>query len=96
MNMEVTSVSKKEQKLSQVAAAIFVITPEDIRHSRAMNIPDLLRMVPGLIVAQTDSNTWAISALECGGPKPAEGSPRGVQRRIPEREFLAGQAQRLR
>jgi iron complex outermembrane receptor protein len=62
MNMEVTSVSKKEQKLSQVAAAIFVITAEDIRNSGATNIPDLLRMVPGLNVAQINPNTWAISA----------------------------------
>jgi len=62
MNLEVTSVSKKEQKLSQVAAAIFVITPEDIRQSGATNIPDLLRMVPGIDVAQINSNTWAISA----------------------------------
>ena len=62
MNMEVTSVSKKEQKLSQVAAAIFVITQEDIRRSGATSIPDLLRMVPGLDVAQINSNTWAISA----------------------------------
>jgi CheY-like chemotaxis protein len=52
MNMEVTSASKKEQKLSKVAAAIFVITQEDIRRSGATNIPDLLRMVPGLDVAQ--------------------------------------------
>jgi iron complex outermembrane recepter protein len=62
MNVEVTSVSKKEQKLSQVAAAVFVITQEDIRHSGATNIPDLLRVVPGLNVAQINSNTWAISA----------------------------------
>ena len=62
MNTEVTSVSKKEQKLSQVAAAIFVITQEDIRRSGATNIPDLLRMVPGLDVAQINGNTWAISA----------------------------------
>src|SRR4029077_379568 len=62
MNMEVTSVSKKEQKLSSVAAAIFVITQEDIRRSAATNIPDLLRMVPGLDVAQINANTWAISA----------------------------------
>ena len=62
MNLEVTSASKKEQKLSQVAAAIFVITPEDIRQSGATNIPDLLRMVPGLDIAQINSNTWAISA----------------------------------
>jgi iron complex outermembrane receptor protein len=62
MDMEVTSVSKKEQKLSQVAAAIFVITQEEIRRSGATNIPDLLRMVPGLNVGQINANTWAISA----------------------------------
>jgi iron complex outermembrane receptor protein len=62
MNMDVTSASKKEQKLSQVAAAIFVITQEDIRGSGALNIPDLLRMVPGLEVAQINANTWAISS----------------------------------
>jgi iron complex outermembrane recepter protein len=62
MSIEVTSVSKKEQKLSQVAAAIFVITQEDIRRSGATNIPDLLRMVPGLDVAQINSNLWAVSA----------------------------------
>jgi iron complex outermembrane recepter protein len=62
MNVEVTSASKKEQRLSEVAAAIFVITQEDIRRSGATTIPDLLRMVPGLDVAQIDSNAWAISA----------------------------------
>src|SRR6202040_2579554 len=62
MNIEVTSVSKKEQKLSQTPAAVFVITQEDIRRSGATNIPDLLRMVPGLDVAQINANTWAISA----------------------------------
>ena len=61
MNVEVTSVSKKEQKVSQTAAAIFVITQEDIRRSGANNIPDLLRMVPGVNVAQINSNIWAIS-----------------------------------
>jgi iron complex outermembrane receptor protein len=62
MNVEVTSVSKKEQKLSRVAAAIFVITAEDIRRSGATNVPDLLRMVPGLQVAQINSSTWAITS----------------------------------
>ena len=32
MNVQVTSVSKKEQKLAKTGAAIFVITHEDIRH----------------------------------------------------------------
>jgi len=62
LNIEVTSVSKKEQKESRTAAAVFVITAEDIGRSAATNIPDLLRMVPGLDVAQINANTWAISA----------------------------------
>jgi len=62
MNIKVTSVSKKEQKMSQAAAAIFVITQEDIRRSGATNIPDLLRIVPGLDVAQINANNWAVSA----------------------------------
>jgi iron complex outermembrane recepter protein len=62
MNVKVTSVSKKEQKLSRTAAAIFVISPEDIRRSGATSIPDVLRMVPGINVAQINGSTWAISA----------------------------------
>jgi iron complex outermembrane receptor protein len=62
MNIEVTSVSRKEQKMSQAAAAIFVITQEDIQRSGATNIPDLLRMVPGMDVSQINANTWAVSA----------------------------------
>ncbi len=62
MNMKVTSVSKKDQKMSQAAAAIFVITQEDISRSGATNIPDLLRMVPGLDVSQINANSWAVSA----------------------------------
>ena len=62
MNIKVTSVSKKEQKMSQAAAAIYVITQEDIRRSGATNIPDLLRLAPGMDVEQINANTWAISA----------------------------------
>ncbi len=60
MNIKVTSVSKAEQKLSRTASAVFVIEREDIRNSGALNIPDLLRMVPGVDVAQITANTWAI------------------------------------
>jgi outer membrane receptor for monomeric catechols len=62
MNVRVTSVSKKEQSLFQAAAAIFVITQEDIRRSGAISIPDLLRMVPGLNVSQINANSWAVSS----------------------------------
>ena len=67
MNIEVTSVSKKEQKLSQTAAAVFVINEDDIRRSAATSIPGLLRMVPGVQVAQIDASTWAISARGFAG-----------------------------
>jgi len=62
MNVEVTSVSKKQEKLSRTASAVFVITQDDIMTSGATNIPDLLRMVPGLDVAQINGSTWAVSA----------------------------------
>lgn len=61
MNIQVTSVSKREEKLSRAAAAVFVISSEDIRRSGATNIPDLLRMVPGVDVEQISANAWAIS-----------------------------------
>ncbi len=62
MNLQVTSTSKKEEPVQRAAAAIFVITQEDIRRSGATNIPDLLRMVPGLDVAQTSGTSWAVSS----------------------------------
>jgi len=67
MNVEVTSVSRRGQKLSDTAAAVFVITQDDIRHSGAMSIPEVLRIVPGLDVARINGNTWAISARGSNG-----------------------------
>ena len=61
MNVRVTSVSKKERDILKTPAAIYVLTQEDIRRSGATNIPDLLRLVPGVDVAQIDANSWAIS-----------------------------------
>jgi iron complex outermembrane receptor protein len=62
VNVQVTSVSKKETDLFTAPAAIYVITQEDIRRSGMTSIPELLRMVPGLDVAQIDANHWAISS----------------------------------
>lgn len=62
MNLQVTSVSRKSEPLSRAAAAVTVITQEDIRRSGATSIPELLRLVPGLDVAQMDASTWAITA----------------------------------
>lgn len=62
MDIEVTSVARKPQKLSESASAIYAITREDIRRSGMRSIPELLRMVPGLSVAQFDANKWAITS----------------------------------
>jgi iron complex outermembrane recepter protein len=67
MNQPVTSVTKHTQKVGDSAAAIFVITQEDIRRSGATSIPDALRMVPGLEVAQIDQNKWAIGSRGFNG-----------------------------
>jgi iron complex outermembrane receptor protein len=62
LELEITSVSKKPQTVSRSAAAVFVITGDDIRRAGAQNIPDALRLAPGLHVAQISANSWAVSA----------------------------------
>ena len=62
MDVEITTVSKKKEKLFEAAAAVYVITREDIRRSGATSIPEALRMAPGLQVARIDSNKWAVSS----------------------------------
>jgi iron complex outermembrane receptor protein len=61
MNIEVTSASKKAQKFSEVPAAIFVITNEDIRRSGARNVPEALRLAPGVDVAAIGGGRYAVT-----------------------------------
>ncbi len=67
MNIQVTSVAKKPQRIADTAAAIFVITSEDIRRSGMSSVPELLRTVPGVTVGQIDANKWAISVRGFNG-----------------------------
>ncbi|MBE0544023.1 MAG: TonB-dependent receptor [Verrucomicrobia bacterium] len=62
VDITVTSVSKKEQKLNDAAAAVFVLSGEELRRTGATTVADALRLVPGLQVAAIDASTWAISA----------------------------------
>ena len=62
MNLEVTSAARKRQSLGNTSAAVYVLTAEDIRRSGATTIPEALRLVPGLQVAQINSSKWAVSA----------------------------------
>jgi iron complex outermembrane receptor protein len=67
MTLKVTSVSKRAQKLADAPAAIFVITQEDIHRSGAHNIPEALRLAPGIEVARIDESKWAITSRGFNG-----------------------------
>jgi len=60
--VEVTSVSRQQEKLSDAAAAVYVLGQEDIRRSGATSVVEALRMVPGVQVARAASGEWAVSA----------------------------------
>lgn len=61
LNTKVTTVSKVEERAFDAAAAVYVITKEDIKQSGATSIPEILRLAPGVQVAQAGSGQWAIS-----------------------------------
>jgi len=61
-NIEVTSVSKTSERLSDAAAAVYVISHDDIIRSGATTIPEMLRLAPNLEVARINATTYAISA----------------------------------
>lgn len=59
-NLEVTTVSKEPEAVWKTPAAIYVITQEDIQRSGAENIPEALRLAPGVEVARITSGEYAI------------------------------------
>lgn len=67
MSIEVTSVSKRKEQLSGAAGAVYVVTNEDLKRNGIRSVPDALRLVPGLSVAQIDASTWAISSRGSNG-----------------------------
>lgn len=62
LNLDITSVLRKEQKLVRAPSAIYVITAEDIRRSGVTSLPEALRLAPGVNVARVHSGGWIISA----------------------------------
>ena len=62
VDYRLTSMSRKEQRMQDTAAAAYVITGEELRRSGALSIPEALRMVPGLNVAQISRDSWAVSS----------------------------------
>lgn len=62
VRIDVTSAARKSQPLEDTAAAIYVITRDEIRRSGLTRLPEVLRLAPGLQVARIDGATWAISS----------------------------------
>ena len=60
--IEVSSVSRRSERLSQAAAAVTLLRNEDIRRSGATTLAETMRIADGLDVARSDARTWAISA----------------------------------
>ena len=59
-NIQVTSVNKAPEEVWKTPAAIYVITQEMIQRSGATNIPEALRLAPGVEVARINADTWSI------------------------------------
>jgi iron complex outermembrane recepter protein len=64
--IQVTSVSRTEERLGDAPAAVAVVTSEDIRRSGATSVPEALRHVPGIHVARESASTWAVSSRGFG------------------------------
>ncbi|MGH7488441.1 MAG: TonB-dependent receptor plug domain-containing protein, partial [bacterium] len=62
MNIEITSVSRHPELLSDAAASIFVITADDIRRSGATSLPEVLRLAPSLDVVEVSASGYTVSA----------------------------------
>jgi len=62
MEVEVTTVSKKETNAFKSSSSIYIISQEQIRRSGLTSIPELLRLVPGLHVGRLNGNQWAINS----------------------------------
>jgi iron complex outermembrane receptor protein len=74
MDVDVTSVTRSATKLSETAAAVQVITHDDIRRSGATTLAEALRLASNLQVAQVNSHDWAITARGFNGASVATGS----------------------
>ena len=61
-DIEVSSVSRRSEKLSQVAASLYVISEDAIRRAGVRTLPEALRLAPNLQVARVNANQYAISA----------------------------------
>ena len=62
MNVEVALVSRRTEKLSDVPAAVHIVSGEDLRRTGVRTLPEALRLVPGVHVARVDASKWGVTA----------------------------------
>ena len=67
MEVTITSVTKKPQTVADSAAAVFVISQDDIRRSGVTSLAEALAMAPGLQVARISASRWSISSRGFAG-----------------------------
>lgn len=60
MDIQVESAGKTSRRALDLPYAAHVVTADKIRNSGAQSIPDALRLVPGVSVAQISSAEWSI------------------------------------
>ena len=65
--VNVTSVSKTDQPLSDAPADIYVINRDDILRSGAATLPEMLRLAPNLQVYQKSPWNWVVTARGLNG-----------------------------
>ncbi|MEO9383711.1 TonB-dependent receptor plug domain-containing protein [Chromobacterium phragmitis] len=61
-NLQITSVSRASERLSDAPASVYVITADDIRRAGVATLPEALRLAPNLQVAQINASQYAISS----------------------------------
>ncbi len=59
--IDVTSVSRRSERLSETAAAVSVINADQIYRSGLTTLPEVLRLADAIDVARVNSSTWATS-----------------------------------
>src|SRR4051812_30055960 len=61
-NIEITSVSRRAQRLADAPTSVYVITADEVRRSGAANLAEALRLAPNLQVARQDARQYAINS----------------------------------
>jgi iron complex outermembrane receptor protein len=70
MQIDVTSTARRAEPVGTAAAAVSVITGDDIRRAGVTTIADALALADGVLVARSNNGTWAVTARGFNGSTP--------------------------